>query len=373
MHLRNLVVALALACPAVVVAQAPNPPATTPAATQTARHELAVPPGFKVIDVAGRRVVAEPADEAWVRKAMQDLAPATRPTTAPADLVEKLKATRAEVAKAMTADLGLADPAKAEASLDKMVASAEAFRDIRPPIYYFATSRGKLLALAKGGWEDPRFYYNKAADEVMINTGMRLSVDSPMDDMLLPALFLDDAPADSRAAILARIVQGTERMIADEIARRAQVGMQVAFITFAIDEVFRPMGLKTGQDWLGVGVSGFLSAKYTAKVTGASQAGILEQMTAESPRVPIKAAGVDLIHPTDLNVLREQAIPFYLDAVRRKSTAAAMYWLEKAGPDALPKVLAAMRKQLPPDGEGLIDLIKRETGVDLTEHVKVAK
>lgn len=333
---------------------------------------LAVPPGFKVIEAGGRKVVAEEGDEGWIRKAMTELAPATRPTTAPADLVEKLKANRAEIAKEMTADLALPDATTADTFLDRAVQNAEKFRDMRPPVYYLAATRDKLLAAVKGGWEDPRYYYNKAADEVMIDTGMRMSVEGPMDDMLLPALFPDDAKPEGRSAILMRTVQATERVLADETARRAQVGLQVSFITFMVETVFRPMGLKTGQDWFGVGASGVLSAKYAATVTGANEEWLMRQMTAESPRVPVKAAGVDLLHPQDLSVLREQAVPFYLDAVRRKSTAAVAYLVGKAGPGALPKVIVAMRKQLPADGEGLVALIKSETGVDVSDQVRPA-
>ena len=125
---------------------------------------------------------------------------------------------------------------------------------------------------------------------LMIDTGMRMSVEGPMDDMLIPALFLPDAKPEGRAGILIRTVQGTERVLTDETARRAQVGLQVSMITFVVDTVFRPMGMKPGQDWFGVGVSGVLSAKYAARVTGASEEGLLKQMTAESPRIPIKSA-----------------------------------------------------------------------------------
>ena len=54
---------------------------TTGPASQPARRELVVPPGLKVIEVAGRHVVATDADESWVRRALASVTPATRPTS----------------------------------------------------------------------------------------------------------------------------------------------------------------------------------------------------------------------------------------------------------------------------------------------------
>jgi hypothetical protein len=365
----TLVVAWSLGACALAGAQ--EGPAATQGVATTApvRRALVVPAGYKVIEVGDRRVVAEGGEEGWIRKAMAELAPATRPTTGPVDLVERLVAVRGELAREMVGDLGLADGAKVEAFLERMVREMGRYGEVRPPVFYLATTRKKLVGLVKSGWEDPRYYYNRAADEVMIDTGMRLSIEGEMDDMLLPALYLEDASPEVRAGVLQRMVQQTERMVADEVARRARVGLQVGLITFVIDEVFRPMGLKKGQDWFGVGASGVLSARYVARVSGAAEKELLDQMVAESPRVPVKAAGVDLIRPVEMGALREQVVPFYLDAVRRKSTAAVRAIEEQGGRGSIGKVIAGMRKDLPADGEGLVKLIERETGVDVRGKV----
>jgi hypothetical protein len=74
-----------------------------------------------------------------------------------------------------------------------------------------------------------------------------------------------------------------------------------------------------------------------------------------------------------LGALRDQAVPAYLDAVRRKSTTAIRVLVGKAGTGGVAKVIGAMRKELPEDGKGLVELIKRETGVDLSGEVGVGK
>src|SRR5205809_3881326 len=112
-HRRTPLVALILALFASSAFAAPEAPSTAPtpapATSQRARQVLVVPPGFQVIEAAGRRVVCEPVDAEWVRAALADLTPTTRPTTMPSDLLQKLLASRDKLTAQMQADLALSD------------------------------------------------------------------------------------------------------------------------------------------------------------------------------------------------------------------------------------------------------------------------
>jgi hypothetical protein len=63
--------------------------------------------------------------------------------------------------------------------------------------------------------------------------------------------------------------------------------------------------------------------------------------------------------------MRQQAIPLYFDAYRRKSTQAIRSLAEKGGESAIPKSIAAIREKKPADGAALVQVIKGATGVDL--------
>ena len=87
----------------------------------------------------------------------------------------------------------------------------------------------------------------------------------------------------------------------------------------------------------------------------------------EHPQAPLKMTAVDLLHPADLKMVRQEAIPAYFDTVRRKSTRAIQYMLEKGGGDAaIAKALAAVRDKKPADGPATVKVVQEATGVDLT-------
>src|ERR1043166_6697076 len=93
---------LALAMPA--MAQPASKPATAP----TTRYVLLMPPGYEKVTVAGHTALAQPNDLEWVKKALAEVKPATRPTTMPSDVLQKIAANRAAVVKQMVTDLALA-------------------------------------------------------------------------------------------------------------------------------------------------------------------------------------------------------------------------------------------------------------------------
>jgi hypothetical protein len=56
-------------------------------------------------------------------------------------------------------------------------------------------------------------------------------------------------------------------------------------------------------------------------ITGDSRAELVKMLTAEHPANPIPTSAVDLLHPLNISDMRQDMLPAYFDAVRRKSGA----------------------------------------------------
>src|SRR5438094_8835638 len=84
-------------------------PVPAPATAPPARYVLVMPPGYEKVTVAGHTALAQPNDVEWVKKALGEVKPATRPTTMPSDVLQKIAANRAAVVKQMTTDRALGD------------------------------------------------------------------------------------------------------------------------------------------------------------------------------------------------------------------------------------------------------------------------
>ena len=68
------------------------------------RHVVTVPPGFvDPFGVASRRVLCLPGEEKWITEVLPT-PPVTQPSTRPADLLTKLKSSRAELADRMASE-----------------------------------------------------------------------------------------------------------------------------------------------------------------------------------------------------------------------------------------------------------------------------
>ena len=95
--------------------------ATAPAAPTSAPappRKVVIPNGFKVVTVGNRHVICEPADEAWVATALGKAQPTTRPSTMPADLVQRLTDQRTPTLQQFARDLALSDLAGPAAMYD---------------------------------------------------------------------------------------------------------------------------------------------------------------------------------------------------------------------------------------------------------------
>src|SRR5688572_24949421 len=87
-------------------------PASQPATAPRPRYEMKIPPGFKVLEINGRKIVVEPADEGWVQTALGKVAATTKPSTQPAQLKARLDEKRSALLTQIAKDLALADLTK---------------------------------------------------------------------------------------------------------------------------------------------------------------------------------------------------------------------------------------------------------------------
>lgn len=349
-----------------VPATAPSLPPPRP------RYQMVMPPGYSALTVGPRTALCEPGDETWVRQVLDGIKPTTLPTTMPATIVQRLTERRDLLKVRLSTDLALPD---ASAALDKLfdeqiAAAAQRLGRLDPPVFYLVCTDVKLKSLLKNGWTDPRYYYNRAADDVAFSPELNLTDDRPMDDMVMPVIFREDATAEVKQKTLDEIVRRNEAAIADAISRRGMVVTQLALIDFIHKQGVEPLKLKDDQQWFGMGIEAVLSARYMNDFAGLNFDELVARMTFDNPRNPIRSSTVDLIHPANKSDMRPEWIPVYGDAYRAKSAKVVYKWYKDAGESAVSVTLRALREKVPADGPGLIALIKLTSNVDLTEAVK---
>jgi hypothetical protein len=343
---------------------------TTAATSAPAPYRLVVPAGFVKVTANDRAALVESAETAWAREALTQTPPATRPSTMPADIATKITALKPELARQIASDLGTVNPDDVETFLQNdVLPRVQKLDQLRPPIVYMPVTRDKLLELVAGGWDNPRFYYNRAANDVQWVTNLQLDPENPMSDQTLPIVYAADTPAEQRKQALVQQIQGTEAGVLNALAGEAVGTAQNQFLRFIDEKAIAPLKLGHGQEWFAVGVESVLATRYSAKIAGVDPANALRTMGTDDPRNPIRSATINLLDPTRPEQLRAQAGPAYVDALRRKSIAVVNDWMSKAAPDALPKTLAAIRDKKPADGAALVKIVQEQTGMDLTQQL----
>lgn len=347
---------------------------TLPATTQAvAPHVVSVPPGFVVVDVGRLRVLCEAADEPLVRTALAKLKPTTRPSTLPVDLLARVTERRADLTRTMTADLALPDESQVRAFFDdrlipilKRLESTEH----RSPLVYLFTRREVLVGLLKSRtWSDPALYYNRVADDVAFDLVLNINPEREIEQTVLPVLYKTDDDADARVARCVQMIQRTDTELVNNVASSGTLAVYLSFVRFVGDEVVRPLKLKLDQDWLGMGVISNLSAKYAGEVTGVGRNQMLDATTAESPRAPVKADAVDLLHPIGPADLNPRYARPYIDAAGRKATRVVRAWIESTSDASVTKVIVSLRAEPASEGPALVQRIKDLTGVDLASQL----
>ncbi len=344
-----------------------QPAASAPTAATQPRRQVVVPQGFKLITVNNRKVLCEPADEGWVTTALAKVNATTKPATLPSTILQRLADQRDNIIRSLTTDLAMTDMNPIAKAYDTQLTPAvRKLDEIRPPVFYIVTTTDRLSAIMRNGWTDPRYYYNRAADSVTFNPAGALDTEKPMDDVVFPAVYNPKDPVDKRSESLTVVITGVEAQIAASIELRARIVVAQNFAGMINNVALEPLKLKEDQTWFGVGIASIVGVKYTSMITGQSRQEMIQGQVFEHPQNPLKMTAIDLLHPTDLKTMREEAIPAYFDTVRRKSARAIQYMVEKAGEASIPKSIAAVRDKKPADGAAMVKVVQDATGVDLT-------
>src|SRR5690606_17635595 len=130
-------------------------------------------------------------------------------------------------------DLLIEDPAVIRDFIDqRLLPRVRAVESAPIPLFYLAISRPALKELMKQGWSDPRFYYNRAADEIMIQPRLEVNFDRPMDDLLVGAFFEPGDTVEIKQAALADTIQSIEAGLAQELSIQAQRRLQMELLAF---------------------------------------------------------------------------------------------------------------------------------------------
>jgi hypothetical protein len=81
-------------------------------------------------------------------------------------------------------------------------------------------------------------------------------------------------------------------------------------------------------------------------------------------------ASLDLVTGTDTDEIRPERVMYYFDAVNHKSSVVVEKILDKAGDAVVPKILAELKAAVPPDNAAMIELVRKATGVDVTDDLQ---
>jgi hypothetical protein len=353
--------------PANAPAAAGAPATASAASTQPEPpRKIMIPQGFKLVPINGRNFLIEPADEAWATATLAKVQPTTKPATLPATLLQKLTSQRTALLQELARDLALRDLTAAARTYDlELVAPIRALDTYRPPVFFLVTTPDRIAALLRSGWNDPHFYYNRAADAVSFNPAGILNMNRPQDQVLFPATYDPKDTPEKRAEQVINTINVADTAIQNGIEQQARtvVGTQLAGIIHT--QGVEPLGLKEDQQWFGLGIASVLTAKYASMITGDARAELMKMLTAEYPANPIPTSAVDLLHPVSVKDMRQDMLPAYFDAVRRKSTRVVQAMVDKGGDAAIAKSVAAIRDKKPADGAAVLKIAQDASGVDL--------
>jgi hypothetical protein len=331
---------------------------------------LTVPSGFKLIEAESHRIITEAADEAWVRAALKTMTPTTQPSTMPSDLLTRLAAGKVELARRLSSDLAMPDPAPVQKLLtDKIEPALHRLESLNPPLVYLVTTSERLKEVVKAGWSDPQFYYNRAADDVFYQPA-QIAFDQENGDAIVPSLYEAADTPQQRGEKLINAIHSTEASLGTSVMR---YGINVVFgqiFQFIDTDVFTPMKLRPDQEWFSNGVANVLGLRYSTELSGMLLKEQLDSASAPSNGNPLQNLELDLSNPMNVDSIRPEAMPAYADLFRSRSVRAVRKLAEQGGDGAIAKAITALRKGVPADGAGLVQLIKTATNVDLSAELK---
>lgn len=361
-------------------------PTTSPTTSPTTRPRLTVPPGHVRMDISGRHFILRPEDEAFVREHLPRVAPVTRPSTLPADLLQTIRSRQDEIAKLLATDLNLPLATTTRYLNEALIPLLADFESSPVESVLLITSRPKLAELLKSGWQNPSVRLNRTTGDVEFSQVLVIATDPDSIDAVIPIVIPPptdpSAPTDpARAEKFITDITSLDASILRARAQRGQFLLQASLVRFIGSETLAQLQLVPSQEWLPAGITGVLTAKYTSLISGVPRRAIIEAMTYEPPagRTPpgfVRSTSVNLLTPIDPNSLRPQALIPYADATRRKSVRAVDELILRHGDEVLPKIFTAIQTPTPPattrpaTGQELLQLLQSLTGTDLTPFLK---
>jgi hypothetical protein len=349
---------------------AQTPPASAPATNPTtgpARRgaRVTTPKGYSRIDGQGRSIICLPADEAWVRRAVNRAQPGTA-TTKPSDLISNLGTKREALLAAMLKDLPTLKPSQVEGLIDNQVLPLlKPIEATKPRLVFVVSPAEHLKEALREGWTDPHFHYNAADDSLEVDTSITLASDGIADESAVSAVFRPTDTEDDRVSQLSQYVTSTETQVQNSITSRATSLAVISVAEFLAKQVFNDLPTKDDQIWLSVGLSNVLAARYVSIIHGSPLRQFIEALVIPPRDTGVNAATIDLLNPMPTASLKDEYVPPYLDARRRKAIAVMYYWLTEAGDAKLLPMITAVQRARPADGATLAEVVKTNSGVDL--------
>ncbi|MGF1633228.1 MAG: hypothetical protein ACFCVE_05205 [Phycisphaerae bacterium] len=342
---------------------APAAPAAPAPVPQT------VPAGFELIEVGGIEALAMPDDVAWVRTTLEQLPAVERPTTMPADLARRAEAVKQQVAQVLARRLALPDAAPLLTDIEtNLIPRLQQAAGADLKFRFLVTTRDQLLKTLAGGWEHPRFRYNRILNDFAYDPGFNFDLENPGQTVLVPVLYDAAADAAAKAGQLTEVAQNVRETSVRTLSSQTQLGVLNYFSRLVAAEGFNELGLARDQSWFAVGVSGVLGAQAAAEVTGISQNDLVRALVIEPQNAPIKAQQINLMVVPEDGQLEPRVVPLYLQAFRRKAIGVTAGILQQAPENALAEVMTQLRQEKPADGEALLALLEEKTGVTLREQ-----
>ena len=339
-------------------------------ATQPSAQKAVVPPGFHAVSAGGRSAFCQPADDDWVKSALQSVAPTTRPTTLPSDLISSVQQHRADLTSQMVQDLAQSDSKADDNLIDTvLLPDLKKMSAMKPTIYYFPATHDQVVNLLAGGWSDPRFHYLRFANDLAYTSDFHLSADRPNDDIVWWTEIHDgDTLATRRDALVAQI-KGLEARLTDNISLYSTNQTEHLFEAFIHQNIFLPLKLPERLQWLDFGTSNIYAVKFASIVTGMSRQYWIDQLIGR-PDESRPYLHLDLINGIDPAQIQPQYVPLYDQAILPKGAYVIHSLMLKCGDTALARVLPAWRAHTPQTPQELIQSVRTATGVDLTPYMQ---
>jgi len=326
---------------------------------------VTAPTGYSKATTQSATIWYETPDEVWVGKAIALVRPLPAAGKLVGDLADRIATNKATLVTALKNDLAWADEKAVGALVDDVVAQVRKADTMQPKFFYVAATAEKLKAMVKAGWGGAQFSYNRADDSVSYNGNYQAPFEAPADETIVWVPLDAKDTDEQKAARLASKVMEQEVARINFVANNAQQRLVRALTAGIRERVVTPLGLKLDQQWLGMGIEGYCTAKYFAGIVGANFGQVLQQFARVPENSGVNPDRIDLLKPTPPDSLRDELVQPYEAAMRARSTEVMAAWLANKGDDALARTLTAVRTKKPADGAALVALIKDTTAANL--------